>query len=189
MTVLTAAIGVLVPLFLTDWFGPDDDDPPAPRPEPALPFPQSRLVSSERVGLYQVEVDGSSSGATDALGQPEDSERSGTTCTMAWDGEEVLMELSNLGGEDPCVYGRFCSAHITGRDWATTKGLQIGEPVRRMMTLYPRAERVKESGEIIRYVLEPGTAPCGQDAEGGLEAWTSVGKVFALRVSFHAGGD
>jgi hypothetical protein len=40
-----------------------------------------------------------------------------------------------------------------------------------------------------RYVIEPATAPCGLDTKGGLEAWTGSDKVFALRVSFLAGGD
>ncbi len=57
-------------------------------------------------------------------------------------------------------------------------------PVRRMLELHPTARRVHESGEIVRYVLEP----CGADARGGLEEWTNAGRVFALRVSFQAGG-
>ena len=62
-------------------------------------------------------------------------------------------------------------------------------PVRRMLELHPAARRVRESGEIVRYVLDPGVEPCGADARGGLEAWTNAGRVFALRVSFQAGGD
>ena len=54
-----------------------------------------------------------------------------------------------------------------------------------MLELHPAARRVHESGEIVRYVLEP----CGADARGGLEAWTNAGRVFALQVSFQAGGD
>ena len=54
-----------------------------------------------------------------------------------------------------------------------------------MLQFGPPVGRVRESGEIVRYVLEP----CGADARGGLEAWTNAGRVFALQVSFQAGGD
>jgi hypothetical protein len=37
--------------------------------------------------------------------------------------------------------------------------------------------------------LEPGIAPCGEQAQGGLEAWTGSGRVGALRVTFQATGD
>ena len=63
-------------------------------------------------------------------------------------------------------------------------------PVRRMLeSLYPQARKVEEPGEIVRYVLDRGIELCGPDAQGGLEAWTNVGRVFSLRVSFQAGGD
>jgi hypothetical protein len=57
-----------------------------------------------------------------------------------------------------------------------------------MQTLYPSARRMS-SGALDIYVLEPGTQLCGQYAKGGLEAWTASGRVFALHVSFMAGGD
>ena len=151
--------------------------------------PESRLVSARRIGFYSVEVDGSSGGATDALGQPTTTERDATTCTMTWKEQGLIMKFGNFGGADPCLYGSFCTAQVGGRDWSTAKGLQPGMPTRRMLQLYPNAERVEEPGEIVRYVLDPGIELCGRDAEGGLEAWTNVGRVFSLRVSFQAGGD
>ncbi len=58
-----------------------------------------------------------------------------------------------------------------------------------MLRLYPEAEYVEEPGLVRRYVIEPATAPCGFDSKGGLEAWTGGGRVFALRVTYLAGGD
>ena len=54
-----------------------------------------------------------------------------------------------------------------------------------MLQFGPPVGRVRESGEIVRYVLDP----CGADTRGGLEAWTTAGRVFAVRLSFQAGGD
>lgn len=198
-TVAATVIGVVVSAYLADWLpgGQEDAAPPSPTATsnptatstPAPPaVPESRLVSAERVGSYLVEADGSSQGATDALGQPTASESDGTTCTMTWK-DQLIMEFSNFGGADPCLYGSFCTAQIVGRDWSTAEGLQPGMPVRRMLELYPNAEKVEEPGEIVRYVLDPGIEPCGPDAKGGLEAWTNIGRVFALRVTFQAGGD
>ena len=189
--VLTAAIGVLVPALLTGWLpGGNDEGTPTPTPtETRAAVPESRLVSAERVGFYLVEADGSSEGATDALGQPAKRERRGAQCTMTWGQQDVIMSFGNLGGADPCLYGSFCTAQVAGRDWSTAAGLQPGMPVRRMLELYPKARKVEEPGEIVRYVLDRGIELCGRDAEGGLEAWTNVGRVFSLSVSFQAGGD
>jgi hypothetical protein len=192
-TVAAAVIGVIVSAYVTDWLPGGDGDEASPSPSasatPSRPaVPDSRLVSAERVGSYLVEADGSAEGATDALGEPTTRNAEGTECTMTWEGQ-VIMEFSNFGGADPCLYGRFCTAQVIGRDWSTAEGLQPGMPTRRMLELYPNAEKVDEPGEITRYVLDPGIEPCGLDAEGGLEAWTNVGRVFALRVTFQAGGD
>jgi hypothetical protein len=186
-------IGVVVPAVLGGWFSSGTEGGvPEPTSTPVSPRPpvlESRLISAERIGYFLVEEDGSSEGATDALGQPKQAERDGTACTMTWGRQDVIMTFSNFGGADPCLYGSFCTAHVSGRDWSTAEGLQPGMPVRRMLEIYPRAERVNEPGEITRYVLDPGIELCGPEAEGGLEAWTNVGRVFSLRVSFQAGGD
>ena len=59
---------------------------------------------------------------------------------------------------------RTCPREAIGQ---TAEGLQPSMPVRRMLELYPKAEKVEEAGEIVRYVLDPGTELCGQDAEAG----------------------
>jgi hypothetical protein len=61
-----------------------------------------------------VEVDGSSQGATDTLGQPTTREPGGTVCTMTWEREGLIMEFSNFGGADPGLYGSFWTAQISG---------------------------------------------------------------------------
>jgi hypothetical protein len=187
-TVLTAAIGLGVAALAGGGSSGDESgQPPGDKQEKTIPFPPSRLVSSERIGLYHVEENGTSEGALNALGQPSKRERPAGTCVMTWNQEQLTMNFGNLAGANPCRYGSFCDATI-GRGWATTKGLEVGESVRRLRELYPRAMRL-HSGASDVYVLEEGTQLCGRDVKGGLEAWAGSGNVYALHVSFMAGGD
>jgi hypothetical protein len=191
--VAATVIGVVVPGLIGGWFpgltGDDDgEDTETATTRRPPPVPRARLVTSERIGLYNVELDGSSQGATNVHGQPERRTRDGNACAMEWPADGFTINFYNLGAQDPCVYGRFCWAEVTGEKWATAKGLRAGDRTRRMLQLYPDAEYVEEPGLVRRYIIEPATAPCGP-AEGGLEAWTGSGRVFALRVSFLAGGD
>jgi hypothetical protein len=192
-TVVAAIIGVLVPGLIGGWLPgmTGDDDDGETETDTTRPPPQvrpARLVTSEKVGLYNVELDGSSQGAINVHGQPRSRKHEDDVCKMNWRGG-LEIDFYNLGGQDPCVYGRFCRAHVTGSEWATSKGLRVGDRTRRMFRLYPEAELVEEPGLVRRYVIEPATSPCGINAKGGLEAWTGSGKVFALRISFLAGGD
>jgi hypothetical protein len=191
-TVAAAVIGVVIPGLIGGWLpgagdDPDQDQVTAEQPQ-RPPVPRSRLVSSERVGLFNVELDGSAQGAVKVLGAPKRTEPDGNACVAEWPREGVEMHLYDLGGGDPCFDGSFCYAEITGPEWATRKGLKARDRTRRMLALYPDAEYIPEAGLVRRYVLQPPTAPCGP-AKGGLEALTASGRVFALRVSFLAGGD
>jgi hypothetical protein len=190
-TVAAAVIGVLVQGSIGGWLpgfgnadgnGDDGGDKSGPR------IPQSRLVSSERVGNFNVELRGTARRALKVFGRPSRRTPDGLACVLEWAREGVEIDFYTLGGGDPCVDGRFCWAQVTGSKWATSKGLHPRDRTRRMLALYPKARYIPEQQIVRRYVLEPPTAPCGT-AEGGLEAWTASGRVFALRVSFAAGGD
>jgi hypothetical protein len=189
---VAAIIGVAVPGLIGGWLpgtnGDDEDDAATETTRSAPPIRPSRLVTSERVGLYNVELDGDSQGAINVHGPPRSESREvEDACLLKWSGG-LEMDFYNLGGQDPCVYGKFCWAHITGSEWATSKGLRVGDRAQRMFRLYPDAEYVEEPELVRRYVIEPATAPCGA-SKGGLEAWTGGGRVIALRVSYLAGGD
>jgi hypothetical protein len=105
---------------------------------------------------------------------------------MSWDQLGLEILFYNLGANDPC-FGRFCSATITGRQWATSRGLQVGESVRRLWELYPKAKQ-RPDGALVYYGLEPGTYRCGRDAVGG-QAVTAGGRIGSFTVTFAAGGD
>jgi hypothetical protein len=193
-TIATTAIGVLIPALLAGWLpgsGGDDDEQVATptATATAVPFPPSRQVSQEKIGLFNVESDGTPEGAQVAFGPPTTQESERLSCTMAWEGEGVEVRFYDLGGGDPCVDGDFCSATVSGRDWATTKGLQVGESGRRIAELYPEAKEIREPGVVIRWVLEKAVSPCGVDDPGGLEAHTGGGRIFSFEVSYAKGGD
>jgi hypothetical protein len=151
----------------------------------------SQVVSSARIGLFKVEESGRAEDAFLAYGDPSSRQQlDKTSCRMAW--QQLGLEISfyNLGARDPCFEGRFCSATITGRQWATSRGLQVGESVRRLWELYPEAKQLgRQDGALVYYVLEPGTYSCGRDAVGGLQAVTAGGRIGSFTVSFAAGGD
>lgn len=193
-TVAAAVIGVVVPGVIGGWLPGVGGDEADKRGESEVKSTRprvlrSRLVSSERIGLYNVELDGSAQGATKVFGSPARSERDGNTCVAEWRREGIEIHFYDLGGQDPCFDGSFCYAEVTGPEWATSKRVAARDRTRRMLALYPDARYIPEAGLVRRYVLEPPTAPCGLETKGGLEALTASGRVFALRVSFLAGGD
>lgn len=157
-----------------------------PRPN-VLP---SQLVSSQRIGLFKVEESGRAQDAFLAYGDPDSKEpESKISCRLTWRQIGLQILFYTLGGGDPCFDGHFCSATITGRQWATTRGLQVGESVRRMWELYPEAKQLRRPGALVYHVLERGTYPCGPDAEGGLEAVSAGSRIGQFNVTFAAGGD
>lgn len=192
--VATAAIGVLVPTVIAGWLPDDDEAQPLGErivtpTATAVPFLPSRQVSQEKIGLYNVESDGTPAGAQVAFGMPTSQESERLTCKMVWESQGVEANFYDLGGGDPCVDGSFCSAMITGREWATSKGLQVGESARRVSELYPDAEKIQEPGVVIRWVLEKAVSPCGESDQGGLEAHSGGGRIFGFEVSYGRGGD
>jgi hypothetical protein len=184
--IATAAIGFLVPVVLGGWLTGADDEPSGTITRPQVA--ESRLVGPDRIGLWKLEENPSVAEATERLGQPdertpEDSRR----CRLGWHDDDLIIRFYTLAVADPCFDGSFCEAHISGREWSTAEGLSPGMSARRVLELHPRAERVFD-GELTRYVLDPGTALCGPEAEGGLEAWAGGRVISRLYVNLRSSG-
>lgn len=64
-------------------------------------------------------------------------------CKLTWPGRGITMiSFYPQGDLDPCgASARHVSTTVTDRRWKTSVGLRIGDPVRRMRTLYKRALR------------------------------------------------
>ena len=108
---------------------------------------------------------------------------------MDWKVPGVQGEFYNLGGRDPCIEGDFCRAEVTGRQWVTSRGLQVAESVSRLQELYADAGEAKRPGALEYWVLERGANLCGRDPLGGLVAATFNGRITSLQVNFHGGGE
>lgn len=151
----------------------------------------SQMVSATRIGLFNIEENGRFDAALFAFGDPtnrrrDDVERS---CTVEWGPAGVEGEFYTLGGGDPCVEGDFCRATVSGRQFATDRGLQVADTVTRLHDLYGDAIEAKRPGAVEYWVLDRGANLCGRDPLGGLVAGTFNGRVTSFEVNFHAGGE
>lgn len=187
-SVVAAAIGVIVPAFLSGWLpsGGDNEQTATTVTQPQIS--ESRLVGPDRIGLWQLDQNPSVAEAAERLGQPDARiPEEGRQCRLEWRDDDLLIRFHTLAAADPCFDGSFCDANIAGREWSTAEGLHPGMSARRVRELHPRASRVLD-GEITRYVLDPGTALCGPNAKGGLEAWAGGRVVSQLYVNLRGGG-
>ena len=149
------------------------------------------ILGDSRLGSYRVKVDGSLAGAVAAFGEPSRIRRGSRYrefCYVSWRQLGPRIIFYNLGLANPCQpqSGRFYEATITSRaDWRTSKGLRIGDAVRGLRRLYPRARR---QGNWWSLVVR--RSPYGDNAlYAGLAAKAIRGRVVALVVSYQAGGD
>lgn len=88
--------------------------------------------------------DGSLEQALDVFGNPTSRRSDGyELCTLVWRSSGVTMErIYTLGQVDPCgPEGRHKRTSVTDRRWKTSKGLEIGDPVRELRKLYPKAQK------------------------------------------------
>jgi hypothetical protein len=140
-----------------------------------------------QIGRYLVKRDGTLGGAIRAFGQPSSLRRRDVTCLARWSGPGVRISFYNLGGQNPCQrrYGYFGEGIITGRGWATGRGLRIGDSARRVSALYGQR---RVSGAWAWLLTR--RSPFG---DGGVYAALSArihhGRVTAFRVKYQAGGD
>lgn len=140
-----------------------------------------------QIGRYLVQRDGTLGGAVRAFGRPSSLQRSRESCAARWRAIGLQIAFYNLGGFNPCSrrYGRFSTATMVGRRWATAKGLRIGDPSRRLRALYgPRRFTGPWAWLVTR------TSPFGDRLRyAGLAAKIHRGEVTAFRVRYPAGGD
>lgn len=154
----------------------------------AAAAPAGSVVRGDvQIGRYQVKRDGTLGGAIRAFGRPSSLRRRDVTCLARWSELGVRISFYNLGGQNPCQdrYGYFGEGIITGRGWATGKGLRIGDPASRVSALYGQR---RVSGAWAWLLTR--RSPFG---DGGVYAALLArihhGRVTAFRVKYQAGGD
>jgi hypothetical protein len=156
--------------------------------------PHSFVIQGDyKIGGYAVQANGTLDGAIKAFGQPTSMRRgryrgfATNECVVRWRSIGLRIHFYNLGGRDSCKrqYGYFRQALITGKQWCTSKGLQLGEPSRRLYALYsPRRFRGQWAWLLSRYT------PIGVGGHyPAFEAKILDGWVVAFRVNYQAGGE
>jgi hypothetical protein len=209
--VLTAIVGAVVGLIISrETIGALFERIIASRNTPPIEV----TVSSEAIGRFRVEDDGTLQRAVEIFGEPTRRELTGHSseaCRVDWEKSDLTMVFYDLSGGGACDprYGDFCEARISGQRWRTRNGLKVGDSLRRLWELYPDSSEYPDDGIGRIFVLEEAVAPCGgfegtnEDLEanqqgqpapepvvvGGLEAWVSSGRIQQFKVSFAAGGD
>lgn len=101
-----------------------------------------------RIGPFRVARDPALRAAVDAFGKPSSrralgGRRPALACRAAWRRLGVTVVFANLAGEDACKprFGVAQSAFVYSRRWQTGRGLRVGDRVRRISRLYPKAIR------------------------------------------------
>lgn len=123
--------------------------------------------------------DGTVQQAIQVFGRPTTRELVGfDTCALAWRAHAVVMKTYyTLGTLDPCgPSGRHTSTTVTSKRWKTSKGLEIGDPLRELRRLYPKARKDAPG----KWRLT--TRPFAGIPYPGLEATVKNGRVVALTV-------
>lgn len=88
--------------------------------------------------------DGNVRNAIAVFGQPSAREKQEyDRCRLTWREHGVTMDTYyTLAERDPCgPDGRHANTTVTTRRWRTSAGLRIGDPLRRLRQLYPRARK------------------------------------------------
>jgi hypothetical protein len=150
-----------------------------------------------KMGSFFVKRDGTLRGAIDAFGQPARRHRDGIVCTVRWPRHGLRIHFYNLGGQNPCrpKFGFFSNARAKGPHWRTNRGLEIGDPRRRLRNLYPNARfhRAERGFWPAGWWLKRRWSPFGTGGYyPGLLAKMSdrrVGRVVQFQVRFAAGGE
>lgn len=155
----------------------------------AAPEPSSIVVRGDvQIGRFLVQRDGTLDGAIRAFGKPTSLRRGRSQdCKARWRPIGLRIGFYNLGGRNPCLrqYGYFSNATMVGRHWVTARGLRLGDPARKLHTLYsPRRFTGSWARLLTRY---------SQFGDGGyypdLAAKIHRGWVTAFRIRYPAGGD
>jgi hypothetical protein len=103
----------------------------------------------------------------------------GHACRAAWPARWLAIGFSTTQpGECPAhALGSWTEVVATGPRWHTVTGLSVGDPARRLHTLYPRARRLDFLGQGPIWELETGGPYCDGGPPLSLGA-----RVFANRV-------
>lgn len=117
---------------------------------------QTSLGSVQAIGDFKPATDPTLRAAIRAYGQPTSATGGGEICRVRWRALGVRIRFQNFGGRDSCKPrgGRAQKAFLIGdRRWRTPRGLHLGDRLRKLTRLYPRARRTPFGYRIVAGVL------------------------------------
>jgi hypothetical protein len=156
---------------------------PAPQKEAGLVV----RVSGARVNLAGYGGRRPLRAAIERFGDPTSRTRiEELACDVRWAPIGLRVLYANFGGQDPCSpgFGHAQRATMSGA-WRTSRGLRIGDPLRRLRSLYPRAVQRNRV-----WWLASAYSPVGVGGDYAvLSASVREGKVRAFRAWIGAAGD
>lgn len=140
------------------------------------------------IGDFKPERDATLGAAIRAFGQPSSTRPDDVACRLSWRAIGVRISFANFGTGSACdpELGKSQSATISGdRRWRTPRGLQIGDGLRKLRRLYPRAKRNGRS-----YRLVGARSPFGDGrVYSVLAARVSDGRVGSFKMFIGAAGE
>jgi hypothetical protein len=94
------------------------------------------------VGNFKPTVDASLEAAQNVFGKPSSVGTTGNSCQAGWRNLGLRILFANFGGgDDACGLGKAQTVSAFGKSWRTSRGLQVGAPVKTLRKLYPGAVR------------------------------------------------
>ncbi len=94
------------------------------------------------VGNFKPTVDASLEAAQNVFGKPSSIGTTGSSCQAGWRNLGLRILFANFGGgNDACGLGKAQTVSAFGKSWRTSRGLQVGAPVKTLRKLYPGALR------------------------------------------------
>lgn len=117
---------------------------------------QTGLGSVRAIGDFKPATDPTLRAAIRAFGEPTSATGGGEICRVRWSDLGVRIRFQNFGGRDSCTPrgGLAQKAFLIGdRRWRTPRGLHLGDRLRKLTRLYPRARRTPFGYRIVAGVL------------------------------------
>jgi hypothetical protein len=141
------------------------------------------------IGDFKPQRDPTLGAAISVFGQPTRIVRtSNASCRVLYSAIGLRFMFVNLGGGGPCdpAFTKAQNVRAFGPRWRTGKGLQIGDRLRRLRSIYPRATRHGRSWWLIKGINIFGI---GGNPYPVLRATMKNGRVHSFALSVGAAGE
>jgi hypothetical protein len=141
------------------------------------------------IGDFKPSRDPSLQAALNAYGTQTSARGGGDFCKVTWRPLGLFYRFQNFGGQDSCRPEGGLAQRVVikgSKPWHTGRGLALGDRVRKLKRLYPRAKRTSRGFRLVAGKLPFGAEPTGYAVLG---ARVKSGRVTAFTSFIGAAGD